>query len=606
MTVKPLPRSLAPQAEESLPGFLLRLAYRLRQPPARIADLVGLGHGQQRLPLGLLFALPPDRADAFAHATRMTLQGAHDLTLARFAPAYPPLAQPRQRDSRTVYADRRSWAVLASSRYCPACLAGSDEVAPGGGVWKTGWHLPIVIACTAHGRVLRWRCPECGNQPGVPSDTERPGLILQRRTAGLHPAQCRHPGAATRCGTWLDRAPGREPVATVDEALLLTLQGRIESALSPAPGEQPRLRFPDLIAAAHLIRLSWPRSSAHVGSDGLAALLDDHIGRSRTSPARSALAWTPPEDPVVCGALLHAADRLLGDGDPDGLRERVQPLASVLSGADPGTAASFRRLRFSEDFARALARRVNGFHVAGGHASRRLRPPSRTSRFTVRHVPALIPVDWFDEHFSAVALALPQHATRSDRHLRRTASLLLAELAAGGTWPDSAHALSLPWSTAQQSLRVTDRRLAPLGLWPDFQHAVTAVAQHLDATAEPVDFAARRTALGDWELTESVWAELVGDLSRLRTGATSPTRAAGSALIWAHITQGDYLHCPVVQRMRADGRPTATLIATINQLRSVRGLGSSSARRILLNRLTAFGDQLAGDIDAMGAAQPPA
>jgi hypothetical protein len=38
----PLPSSLAPLPRESLPGYLLRLAWRLELAPARIAELCGL------------------------------------------------------------------------------------------------------------------------------------------------------------------------------------------------------------------------------------------------------------------------------------------------------------------------------------------------------------------------------------------------------------------------------------------------------------------------------------------------------------------------------------------------------------------------------------
>src|SRR5260370_18933080 len=39
---RPLSRSLIPVPGESLPGFLLRLSYRLSLPPARLAELAGL------------------------------------------------------------------------------------------------------------------------------------------------------------------------------------------------------------------------------------------------------------------------------------------------------------------------------------------------------------------------------------------------------------------------------------------------------------------------------------------------------------------------------------------------------------------------------------
>jgi len=44
--LSPLPRSLDPLPDESLPGYLLRLAHRLGLAPARIMQLTGLTAGR--------------------------------------------------------------------------------------------------------------------------------------------------------------------------------------------------------------------------------------------------------------------------------------------------------------------------------------------------------------------------------------------------------------------------------------------------------------------------------------------------------------------------------------------------------------------------------
>jgi len=46
MTIHPLPRSLDPLPDESLPGYLLRLAHRLDLSPATVAMLTGLSTGK--------------------------------------------------------------------------------------------------------------------------------------------------------------------------------------------------------------------------------------------------------------------------------------------------------------------------------------------------------------------------------------------------------------------------------------------------------------------------------------------------------------------------------------------------------------------------------
>jgi hypothetical protein len=66
--LRPLARSLPPLPDESLPGFLLRLAFRLDTSPAELAVRTGLtGHPQESaLPMPLLIGLPDERQHTFA------------------------------------------------------------------------------------------------------------------------------------------------------------------------------------------------------------------------------------------------------------------------------------------------------------------------------------------------------------------------------------------------------------------------------------------------------------------------------------------------------------------------------------------------------------
>src|SRR5712691_68381 len=72
---RPLSRSLIPVPGESLPGFLLRLSYRMNLPPARIADLAGLrsaGVRGSRLPPILVAGIPAPALPVFTRVTRLT------------------------------------------------------------------------------------------------------------------------------------------------------------------------------------------------------------------------------------------------------------------------------------------------------------------------------------------------------------------------------------------------------------------------------------------------------------------------------------------------------------------------------------------------------
>ncbi|WP_416371331.1 TniQ family protein [Streptomyces sp. ID05-18] len=199
-----LARSLAPLPEESLPGFLLRLACRLERSPARIGVLCGLRTDSHRLPADHLLSLPPRLADALAKATRLSPSESQALTLAGsgLTSTYTPLSRTRLDQGRIHAAVRQRWAVNLSSRFCPRCLAGDGSPVQNalGGAWKLRWHLPVVFACSEHSVLLSSTCPQCRSLPNHPPGTERSGLLMQRAAVGLHPAQCRHPLLGT-CST---------------------------------------------------------------------------------------------------------------------------------------------------------------------------------------------------------------------------------------------------------------------------------------------------------------------------------------------------------------------------------------------------------------------
>src|SRR5260370_24726654 len=87
-----LSRSLIPVPGESLPGFLLRLSYRLSLPPARLAELAGLrsaGVRGSRLPPVLVAGIPAPALPAFTRMTRLTDGQAGELGLATWQGRYP-------------------------------------------------------------------------------------------------------------------------------------------------------------------------------------------------------------------------------------------------------------------------------------------------------------------------------------------------------------------------------------------------------------------------------------------------------------------------------------------------------------------------------------
>src|SRR5260370_12428522 len=236
--MSPLPRSLDPLPEESLPGYVLRLAHRLGQSPARILQLTGLA-GQLQASRGLMMHLDPPVAGSFARATRLTAAEIVGLCMSSMSGGYPQ-ADPVIITGRPVTSP---WVFTTATRYCPHCLAG-DTGSPvqqqHGGAWRKTWRLPVVFACPLHHRLLEHLCPSCGQ----PAMSAPPGgqayLIPHSTSAGLHPAQCRavpmpERGArATLCQALLD-SPAHAPGAQ-DPALprgLLVLQARLLALLQP-------------------------------------------------------------------------------------------------------------------------------------------------------------------------------------------------------------------------------------------------------------------------------------------------------------------------------------------------------------------------------------
>ena len=623
MTTRPLARSLAPLPEESLPGLLLRLAYRLDRSPARIAFLCGLSRHQHRLPAEYLIALPAESSKALEAAASLRAGETGALTLSALAASYPPLATTRLGDSRNMASARRTWAFSLSGRYCPNCLAGDGSTVQNayGGPWRLRWHIPVSFACTTHSRLLERGCPQCGGHPNRPSNTERQGLITQRTIGGLHPAQCRHHlapgpiGASARpplCTARLDQTACVAERPDSSLVMMLVLQQRIDRHLTPtehppaASGKYSnpeRQFFSDLIAAAHLIRLSWPDSASFAPSSAVTDLIARHVAtwtalREDRSPGRRVRdAWAAPEDPAECGALLMAADTLLGNRCQDGpaLRERVQPLATAaFTRNEANTSAAFRRMDVSPDLSRALAQRSLGFNRAGGHHRAKQDVPSRQCRFGIEHVPALLPEAWIGAHFGDLSSLWGPRDIWKPRHLRRVASLRLVEMAGGGTWPQCAVILGMPWITAQRSLTVLKRSLVPGGLWPLLNTAIEMVAQSLDADALRVDFAARRRTLSTWQVPVEDLAALTVGLVRLANVESPLTRATVTALVWARVTQGDHLNSPAIEALREAQQSTKPLVAAIGQLQT--SSNRRGARLRFLQRINEYADGLLGGI----------
>jgi len=161
---QPLGRSLVPLVGESLPGFLLRLSFRLNLAPADLAAVTGLtaAGNAGSLHATALTGVPAAARPAFTRITRLTDSQVSGLGLAAWQeryllPAWAPGTRRRPPEMWSLFAP--------TTRYCPECLAGDGSPVQEsfGGPWL------ISLAPARH-----LRLPRAPAAPGAPLPRMRP------------------------------------------------------------------------------------------------------------------------------------------------------------------------------------------------------------------------------------------------------------------------------------------------------------------------------------------------------------------------------------------------------------------------------------------------
>ena len=201
---RPLPRSLAPRAEETLGGYLLNLAHRLGARPIDLALRGGLEHtSAASIDTAFAVSLPNEVTARFAHACNLTADETAGLTLTRWDGLLFDTTAPAKA-ARTVQGN--GWFVLTLTRACPLCLADTDPAAPDRVIWQATWKTPWAVACTRHGVLLEDTCTGC-EQPFGSTGHRITSLIPNPGFEPLHPAACRSrkTGSAALCGRRIDQ-----------------------------------------------------------------------------------------------------------------------------------------------------------------------------------------------------------------------------------------------------------------------------------------------------------------------------------------------------------------------------------------------------------------
>ncbi|MGW2017345.1 TniQ family protein [Streptomyces sp. NPDC001927] len=545
----PLPRSLEALSGESLVSYLLRLGHRLDLSPLhliRAADWIKRNN-PNHFPGSLLLDLSKPRAEAFARLTGQTAREVSALTLAQWRDRYPPIARSLPGPGRLMRPD--AWLYVGSPRFCPSCLAGDGSTVQQlhGGPWLKLWHLPIVFACTEHRTYLQAACPHCGQ----PHEAE--GALIQRaNNHTLHPAQCRWTVDAQTprrksfaCAGRLDlTVSGRDrPQPTADILRFQkSLRGRLKSPTRTTDASE---YFTDLRLATALIIATWPHSRSLLDAS-TAERIDSHLQDPRVVPGgrrNLQIHDTPPRDPIACGALLMAADRLL-------LRDDLPDLISDLTRAAFGSPSSrtpwavlydkhkndcSERLRQVAEPVTRTFPRVNG--------RRGTRGPLRSGYYQPEHIPAFLEPDWYQRFLATCAGS-------EVKSVRRAAAVRLVQWTMGGTYDDAARFLGItPVQTHLLSARET-RRSGRTGCNPlEFDRALRALASELQSARQPlVDYRRRREALQEWVLGIDAWNALVSELPptlvQFRTRTDDRKRQNASVFVWTLVTRGEHLFAP--------------------------------------------------------------
>jgi TniQ len=425
---QPLGRSLVPLPGESLPGFLLRLSFRLNLAPAEVAAATGLTAAGNAggLHAATLTAIPEAVRRDFTHMTRLTDSQVTGLGLAAWRERYPLSAGALQTGRRLPI---DAWALFApATRCCPECLAGDGSPVQEsfGGPWLKTWHLPIVFACPAHRRLLEHRCPECGQD--VHAGRAFSALLPAMRLGGLHPAQCRttptRRGGTGRalpacCGARLDQAGQRQHASPAALALQDKILGLLDpdgpaSTSSAGLPTSPGTYFADLRAVSLLIYSTWPTARDLSPPEEIATAIDQHIASLRQqkgerrpgSPAPRNNIGPPPLDAAVSAALAHIADRILA-GSTDEARARLRLLLPSAT-RDAGRTSWARWVALSavpcsDGLQAAYDPLLRTFTAPFGQPRGRSGNVKPAGRWGPENVPALIPEDWYQRHFTPTA-----------------------------------------------------------------------------------------------------------------------------------------------------------------------------------------------------------
>lgn len=616
----PLPLSLDPLEDESLPGYLLRLSHRLEHTPARVMFLTGLtvtDRSEARPRLSSMVHLDADTAAVFSTAARLTPSETAALCLSAFEERYPYAApafagKARTMDGRKVIRTER-WLFTTSTRYCPQCLAsnGSTIQNEHGGAWRRSWRLPPVFACMRHRVFLEHLCPVC-QQPVHFAPGSGARLLPRIKDHRLHPLQCRttlptleRPFDPPTCGTRLDTTAGIQGPPPAHEQLVL--QERLAALLRPdGPGTAqslgepipPEQYFTQIRWLTSLLSLTWPAGSDLVFSATSRDAIDTTVAeRHRRMDAAHARKQefkahdAPPLESRACAGFLEAAVRITDQHSPAEAIDLLRPV--LLSMGDLGwkTVWGRRYLLDQPPIQQRLRLTLDPLILIKPTSLTRRQTIAHRRKYGPEHIPAALPQEWFDRHFRHLDLT-----GISPRVFRRAICVRLYQEATGQP------ASSAPKFFGHHRPHHAPGAATALGRWqrntdiPElFDAALAGLTAELEAAKHLVNYQRRRARMRKWQLSDADWQAISRCLPeppvRGRGILTASEQPAASTFVWCLVTQGERHFAPwVVQGGQMD---------QIHEvLKNFRYAKPHRRHRPLLDILTALAVRLADAVDA--------
>ena len=395
---------------------------------------------------------------AFTRMTRLTDSQAAQLGMASWRERYPVPVPDAADGSRRLNSQDR---LAPATRYCPDCLAGDGSAiqeasaAPGSrpGTFPSSSPAPCTSDCWSTA------APTAGAVRGL-----RPGatstLLPAMRAAGLHPAQCRaertlgkggraRPGC---CGARLNHAGRRRPASPQIIALQDKILGILDSG-SPATTLSAGLPTPPSATsptsgdrAAGLLDLARsPEPQPWRG--GIASAIDEHVALApvagRWPPGRLGSAPAQVRLPPGRRRSQRRTGSYRGPHPRRNPRRGPRPATAVPPGQNQERERSYWGLRMSRSVApcseglyAAYAPLFWGFTKSGSQPQGRRNAIIRPQRWGPENIPAFLPQDWHDRYFTPIPGV-------SDRFTRRTVSLRLVQIVAGGSLGEAAGFLGI-------------------------------------------------------------------------------------------------------------------------------------------------------------------